>query len=499
MPRKVDLGVYRSEVEHGLPLQQPDLDISIERQAFFDYDGFRFERRFRRDAESSFDFAGRSHRPSGFLRECIEILCEHLYVPGPSRRWSETAGDELLQRVYSDNLIDSIMFEADQLSSLNERVLIQIDPGEGDFALKPITYRLWGSEQFWVWSDPDNPTIPSVVCTKDKFDEQTRYRLWTAEEVQTFLTPKLKPLQTSGGRVAIPVGPPEPHGYGCLPFTLVSYKLPIRDLRVSCVGDLLWKAEIHIDDRLSRLDESIHKHLNPIPVAEGMPDQWKPILEPGRFIRMPLAAPAIGASGGYERGEFARLYYLSVTIDVGGAWEDCRNYMNQALEAARVPLSAARMEQSGVASGISLMVEQEPLLKRAERRRGPFRVYENDLGKRTLMVCGNHYGKAELVSAAAKGNLILGWPQARLAVNTPDKLELGASEVAMGLKSHLMLIMDWYGIGRTDALQMAEQIALDQTDLAAVNPEMAAARVMPPGPGGEESSDEEAGSGQTES
>jgi hypothetical protein len=390
-----DLSLYRSEVEAGLPNEAPAMDEALERQAFFDYDGFRYERRFRRDAESSFDFAGRSHRASGFLRECIEILCEHLYSPGPARRWSEKAGDKLLQRVYADNLIDALMLEADQLSTLNDWCGIQIDPGAGDYAAKPITYRLWGREDLAVWPEAENSNIPAVVCTKDKFDEQTRYRLWSDTEVQTFLTPKLKVAQTSGGRVAVPDGPPVAHGYGCLPFSFDHYKLPVRDFNTTGIGRLLWKAEVHIDDRLSRVDESIHKHINPIPVAEGMPADWKPIIEPGRFIRVPREGMTPGPSGGYERGEFARLYYLQATIDVAGAWEDLTNYINRVLEAARVPLSAARMEQQGVASGISLMVEQEPLLKRAEQRRGAKRVMESDLARKTLVVCRNHYGRLD--------------------------------------------------------------------------------------------------------
>lgn len=391
----VDLGLYRSEVMAGLPNETIAMDAALERQAFYDYDGFKYERRFRRDAESSFDFQGRSHRPSGFLRECVEILCEHLYSPGPSRRWSEAAGDGLLQRVYSDNLIDALMLEADQLSTLNDYCGIQVDPGAGDYALKPITYRLWGREQLAVWTDPDDSTRPMVVCTKDKFDNQTRFRLWSDEEVQTFLTPKLKAGQTAGGRVAEPVGPPEPHGYGCLPFSFIHYKLPVRDFDCTGIGRLLFDAEVHLDDRLSRIDESIHKHINPIPVAEGMPADWKPILEPGRFIRVPRTGMTPGTSGGFERGEFAKLYYLSANIDVESAWLDTTNYINRILEAARVPLSAARMEQQGVASGISLMVEQEPLLKRSEMRRQAKRVMENDLAKRTLVVCGNHYGRID--------------------------------------------------------------------------------------------------------
>lgn len=480
-----DLSAYREEVEAGLPSEIKYLDAALERQAFYDYEGGRYERRFRRDAESSFDFQGRSHRQSGFLREAIGKLCGHLYCPGPSRRWSESAGDDFLQKVYRDNLVNALMLRADCLSTLNDVVAIQIDAGEGDFEKKPLTYRLWAREQFCAWCDPDEPCVPIVCVTKDMFDGQVRYRLWNDMEVQTFLGRKLDPGDGGGeptsGRVAVakPVGPPEPHDYGCLPFTFVHYELPIQQFYGVAIGEFLFKAEVSIDNRLMSLDESIGKYLNPIPVAEGVDALWKPNIEPGRWIRMPRAAPTINAEGNYEPGEFARLYYVQAEIQVTAAWEDLKNYIEQAIEAADIPKSAVRMEQMGVASGISLIVEQEPLLKRAEGRRITYTTYEDDLGKRSLTCAGNHYGKPELLAAAEKGAIVAVWPQARLAVNTPDKLEMGMQEVQAGLKSHLQLIQDWYNVGREEALEIVKQIQEDTKELAKAFPEMAAANALP--------------------
>jgi hypothetical protein len=97
--------------------------------------------------------------------------------------------------------------------------------------------------------------------------------------------------------------------------------------------------------------------------------------------------------------------------------------------------------------------------------------------------------------AAVPGRLIIAWPQARLAVNTPDKLELLMGEQAAGLKSHLMAVQDWYGIGRDEALELIDQIKRDADELARIHPELAAARAlpMPPGPAGEESPDDRTG------
>lgn len=470
-----NLSAYREEVEQGLPSEIGNLDRALERQSFYDYEGERYERRFRRDAESSFDFQGRSHRQSGFLRETIGKLCGHLYCPGPSRRWSEPAGDEFLQKVYRDNHVNSLLHRADCLSTLNDVVAIQIDAGEGDFDKKPLTYRLWAREQFCVWCDSDEPTVPIVVCTKDLYDGQVRYRLWNDEEVWTFLGKKLEPgagggWQTSGKVAVAKLEKKEPHEYKCLPFSFIHFEPPVQQFYGVAVGEFLMGAEVCIDNRLMKLDESIDKYQNPIPVAEGVDEQWKPNIEPGRWIRMPLANPRLDSGGNYQAGDYAKLYYVQAQIDVTGAWEDIRQYIDLALEAADIPKSAVRMEQMGTASGIALMVEQEPLLKRAENRRGAFCVYEEDLAQRSLRCAGNHYGKSELVTLADKGSILCAWPRPRLSINTPDQLSLVMEEEANKLRSRLMTIEDMYGVNRDEALEMLAQFEKDAKDMMAAAP-----------------------------
>jgi len=476
---------FAEEIESGLPNERTGLDDALKRQAFFDYDGFRYEADFKRDAESSFDFAGRPHRPSGFLRECVEILTEHLYSPGPQRAYTEKAGDELLQRVWADNHMDSLMGEADQLSTLNDVSAIQIDAGQGVYAEKPVTYRLWGREQFVAWTSPDDQREPVAVAVRDKYDLQTRWRLWSDAEVWTFVSKK-----ADDWRGGVQLQSKEPHRYGTIPFSFVHYKLPIRDFCVSSIGDLLSKAEIRIDDRLSRLDESINKHLNPLPLAEGVDELWKPIVEPGRFIRMPMAAPVMTADG-YATGQPSRLYYLQVTIDSAGAWDDLLKYTNQALEAARVPLTAVRMEQTGAASGIAILAEQAPLLTRARKRRAPFGTYETDIARRTLVCCGNHYSKPFLLAAAKAGRLILGWPQPSVPIPSPDRLEMLVGEIRGGFKSFLMGVSEWYGVSREESLEIAKQIEEDNKELARVAPSLVE-KAEEEEPGNPDAADEQA-------
>lgn len=282
------------------------------------------------------------------------------------------------------------MHKCDTLATLNDTVAIQIDAGAGNFKLKPISYRVWSREKIAIWEDPDNANEPIVLCTVDRYDAQTRYRLWSDEEVWTGLTKKSTDTWNQG-RV-VQTWKKEEHSYGCLPFTLIHYHLPIESIEeVVGIGTYLWKAEIHIDNRLATMDEAIPKALSPILMAKGLPDGYKPIIEPGRLIFMPRSGAGPQPDGSYDPGEYATIEAVFTQLDIAGSWDDLSRFINQAMEAAEVPVSAVRMEQMGVASGISLMVEQEPLLKRAENRREMYNVYETDLARRTLMCVDGHY------------------------------------------------------------------------------------------------------------
>ena len=345
------LARIQAEIIAGLPHEKPALDEAMENQAFFDLDAERYVPM--REAETTFDYERREKRMSGLLRECIEVLTDDLYSPGPSRTFDIPEAQAFLERVWQDNLIDALMTRADELSHLNRVAAIQVDACEGDFNAKPLTLRLWGRDEFVVWNDARDYTKVLAVCTIDRYDEQTRYRLWTDVDVQTYVTNKVGD-GTSGGIVAKWISS-EPHDYGRVPFGFVWYDLPVRTFFPASPGTFLRKAEVRVDDRLSRLDESIHKHLNPIPVADGVPDGWQPVIEPQRFIVLRNRGPIMGENG-YTSSPSAKLYYLQGSIDIAGAWADLTAYVNQCLEAARVPRSAIRMEQTGTASGAALVV-----------------------------------------------------------------------------------------------------------------------------------------------
>jgi hypothetical protein len=314
--------------------------------------------------------------------------------------------------------------------------------------------------------------------TIDRYDLQTRYRLWTDDELRTFLTERA--VATAGGRVAEMQGPPEVNPYGMIPFAFVHYVLPINDFWEPGIGDFLTEGEIRVNDRLSRLEQAIHKHLIPIPIVKDAPDGFQLILgQPNLFVRLNRrASPPSGDFG--QQPPTPEISYLQADIDIQGAWEDLTNYVNQVLESARVPRSAVRMEQTGVASGISLMVEQEPLLNRARHRQPMFSIYEEQLARLILAVAGIFYRRPPLVRAARDGHLQLAWPLPSLTVQTDDWLNLQLVKEQAGLTSKIMITMETYCVDRDRAIEILEQVAEDKEDEARILPLPTAGQVEEP-------------------
>jgi hypothetical protein len=473
-----DLTAIHEDVEKGLASQRERLDHAATAQAFFDYSGKKVMTSFIREAETPWDYTQRPYRMSGLCRQIVEILCEHLYSPGPGRVWgkpgekpeTKNAGNEFLQEVYDDNSIDAMMNRADQLSTLSDVAAVQVDVDEGVFADKPVTLRLWGAEDFAVWTDPDNRCIPKVCCTIDRHETSTTYRLWTESACSIYIAEDK--VQLAGGKVAL-FSHADDHDYGCLPFSFVHAIQPITSFWETGPGPMLVSAEINANDRLSRLAEALNIHLNPIPFAENVDDNWNPIVQPGRFIRINSAKMRPGATGGMEDGPQPKIYYLEAHLDIAGAWDDLCRFLTQLLQALRIPSEAVRMEKIEASSGIALIVEQAPLLTRARARHKPFTLYETEIARTILRCAGGHYGRPELVQDAKVGSLTLSWPQPSVPVPTQDNLDLLLGQVTAGIKSLPMATAEWYGCDRECAFKILEQVELDNAELKRRAPTLA--------------------------
>jgi hypothetical protein len=464
-----DKRLIEREVAAGLPHEQLRLAEAIENQAFYDLDASRYLPR--REAENEFDFVGRPKQESGFTQEVVDVLCEHQYNPGPSRQAAEAAAaDAFLQEVYEHNHVNSLMREAEVLSTLNDVAAIQVvatnDPDH------PVRLHLWGSDELAVFVDPDDPSRPVAVATIDRVDQTTRYRLWFADEVVTYLTAKLQFPSTSGGRIAIEQRR-EPNTYAAIPFAFVHYRPPLRRFWTPGLGTFLRKAEVRINTRLSKLDETLDKYATPIGLFKNVPVDFNPNVEPGRFLRLPPVGSGF-TGGSWQNPPEPKAEYLQAQLAVVETWEHIQRLIDQVLEAARVPRAAVRMERTGVASGISLIVEQAPLLGRARRRHADFAVYETNLARTILHCAGSHYGRPELAAAAAGLRLLLAWPEPSIPIPGPDRDLADQAELSLGIKSRIQLVMERRGLSREQAVAYLEQVALDEAEFARLTPEMTA-------------------------
>ena len=278
-----------------------------------------------------------------------------------SGRFSQTRPPEkILDGVYEDNYIDCVMQHAEVQAALNDVCAVQVkctnDPD------KPVDLQLWGADEFTVFTDPEDPRKTFAVCTIDAVDRNTRYRVWFADEIYTYVTNRYG--VDSGRRIIVPgektpvdeallqKGSPEVNTYGCIPFAFLHYRAPIRQFWTPGPGTFLRKAELRINDRLSELDELIGKYGRPIGVFKNVSPTFTPEIGPGRFMR--LCRGGTGYTGeGYADGGDPAAEYLQAQLAIESIWVNLEKYMKQVATAVNLPYSSLELQYEDASSGIA--------------------------------------------------------------------------------------------------------------------------------------------------
>lgn len=450
-----DRALIAKEVSEGLPNARLRIACALENQAFYDLDGERYAPR--RESETEFDYDGRGQDETGFTQEVVDVLCEHQYDPGPARSFPDAAEAEtLLNQVYEQNHIDALMQRAEVLSTLNDVAAIEVrvtdDPD------RPVDLHVWGSEEFEVFIDPADPRKPLAVVTIDRVNQQTRYRLWFPDVVRTFITQPYSPARTSGA-VFAHEQPPEENTYGCLPFAFVHYRPPVHRFWTPGMGTFLRKLELRANQIASGATEVLLRYGLPIGVATNVPVEWNPELGPARFVR--LYQSMTGYQGdGFGAGGQPSLAYMQAQFAIEERWAHIQALLNQGLQAARAPLSAVRMEQQGFTSGIALIAEQAPLLKRACTRRKMLGIFEADLARTICRVVGGHRDDATLLKASKALKPLLTWPEPAIPIPGPERDANDDWELEHGVVSLPEVVMRRKGFATVDqAVAHIEEVA----------------------------------------
>ena len=430
----LDRSAIIAEVERGLRNERVRLSDAAENQAFLDLDGERYTPR--REAETEFDYAGRMKRTTGFTHQAISRLCQHTYNPGPQRNaTADGAADKILQQVYEQCHIDATMNEAEELSTLNDVVAIEVKATNDDD--RPIDLQIWGSEEFAVFLDPRDQRRAYAVVTIDRYDEQTRFRLWFDDIVYNFVTRKAggsTGKSSTTGIIAFQQGPPEENTYGGLPFSFVHYKMPVRRFWTPAPGTFLREAEKSLNSQLSELAETIQKFNAPIGIFKNVSVEFNPEVSKGRFLRLTRATAGYDGDGFSQSGE-PSAEYLQASIQVDSIWSDIQNTMRQIAEAIDLPPTSLSLDYSDAPSGLSLIIRAFPLLTRARQRRPIYQWAETELAKTVLRCYGNHYERPEIAASAKTLKLLLSWPEPRIPVPGPERNTEDEWEMSIGAKS----------------------------------------------------------------
>lgn len=486
---ELDRAAVLAEVAKGLPCERERLACAFENMAYADLDHAAWEDE-RREGETEFDFLHRPKKRTGFLHQALNRLCSHSYNPGPHRVSGDAAVDKVLQSAYAANHVDSVMSEAERLSTVNDVAAVQVRWVRGRGKGKDVDLQVWGAEEFCVFADPDDPREAGAVVTIDRADETTRYRVWFPDAVHTFLTGKAGGADgkgTAGGVVAHELyGSPAPNPYGILPFAFVPYRPQVRQFWTKSPGTFLRQAECTVNRQASELAEAIVKYSCPVAWFKNVGVEFNPEVGAGRFLRLMRGGPAYSGDGYTDSGD-PEAGYLQAELAIESIWMDIRNTLDQCAEACDLPPSALRLDYTDAPSGMSLVARAFPLLERARLRRPIYQRAETRLARVILAVTAAMTGDAALAARARALELALGWAEPRLPIPGPERDAADAWEIGLGAKSRLQVIEERRGLTREQALEHLRQVAEDERQAREILPEPEAA------PGGAAEDDERPG------
>lgn len=455
---------YRSveqEVLGGLKNERHRLDRAKESLAVYrgDFAAYEQEERWQ------FDSDGKSTRDLPLMSQIIDNLCRYLYRQDPVRQVpGNEQAEEFLNKVYKQNKLTAVWQTCDRYTHASDIFGFQV--GGTANPDRPVKIVAWPADSIAVWCDPDDPLVPYAVCTLDMYDNQRRYRLWTAETVKTYLTKKTGYGMTAGG-TAPALAASEPNPYKVLPFAFAHYSVPTITFCGGGPGDLIADMNLHVNRRLRLLADAIRYISKPVGVLEGVsPDFTVPKnLKPGEWLKLPPGR--IDARGDEVKPEAK---YLTPPLDfVTKEWDDINNYMDLTLQSVGVPPAAMRLTQTSARSGFSIVAEQAPLMLYAKNRANVFKYFEEDLARVTLQVASAHLNghgiaSGHLDKALEDFSLNVRYAEPKPDISSQDRRDQDTFLLDLGLQSRVQLAMEYFGLSRDESLEHLKQVKEDEAE-----------------------------------
>jgi len=385
-------------IRNGLPNEQDRIESRMRSLAYFNLDGARYIPR--RDAESFADYQNRPHRHLPFTRRVVEILCSHLYQPGPSRSFKDKALGEWFDAVAADNMLNCLWQRANKLATLHGLCAFQVagkGNDSGDASSRPLKIHLWDYSQFVFYADPDDSSRMAHMVTIDRADFSTRYTWYSDEFIRTYKTRKHDYSQTNCGRSASLVSEIE-NPYRRVPFSLVHNDLPTGGLDTTGLGDYLAEINGTIDVEASDMAQAVAAYHTPMGVLYDGTIATNIVKKPGHLVRINSDPSSL------DHAPSPRIEYPQPNLDIEGGWSNIRSAIATVLEGIGVPESAYRLDQATLPSGVAQVAEQMPLIAYSHARQEPFRKYETDLVRLAAGVAGGYAHAPRPFGASSAGS-----------------------------------------------------------------------------------------------
>lgn len=439
----------------GLPDEHERLRVALVNKNYYDLKGWKHLGYH--ETETEFDKASRPHRCVGFLRKVIRTMCR-VYSPGPGRRVEDSdEADTAIAEIFEQEHANERLKEAERFAMLNKCSMIQVvATGEPD---RPIRLQTLGAHEFAVWCSDKEPDEPWAVCTITVISRSvTRYQLFTADEVRTYLAttqqggkaneaPRVQRDTTPGANGLNP--------YRTLPFVPVHHERPCGGFWDTVdVGDFLRRANWNIDRELSDLGNHVKLFMDAILYGWNIPVDWRPVIRPGVPVIIPRQFNTVNSPD-------PMLGFMQPQLAVEQVWQDARNVADQVLTDLELPLSTARGEATTVESGIALIVEQTPLLHYLTERQPYFTEVETELVRVVLLVLGYYYARPGLVAVANSLRYTALWPEPVIPIPLPERNESDAFELENRIMSPIQLVSRRLKLTREQAVEHLQQVALD--------------------------------------
>jgi hypothetical protein len=481
----LDQAEIEQEILGGLPNEKDRLQEAYDQLQYSKAEFDEYPTRTRDGRWKS----GSPRRTSPLFRRVVSILTANLYKSNPTRKLADPIATEWLAQTYKFSRMHAKWKRADELTLISGFCAFQFQ-GTTD-PLNPIRVLLWGADEVVTWEDPDDPLTPYALSTSDRYDGMTRLRLWTKDQIVTYVTDKGHTHVAWGGTAFKEVNRKRnpyrtPEGEGILPFSFAHWETPTQTFTTNSPGRGLKECNHYVNEDLDKLGDAKNYLGRPIGVASGVDATWTPPVEikPGDFMVIPAADIDAGGTGTQPT-----LSYLLPELGfIGADWNDLNFYIDHTLEMNGVPPVLIRMIQTSARSGESIKAEQTPLVTWVEGRRSAWTDYEDDAAKKCVEVTAAHLRANNVTADAARLQAIaddweftLRWPNLYTLTPGPERDLADDYRLERGYVSKVGIIMERDGLSEVEAVEHLVKVQEQNDTLESLGIDPAAPSKAPPG------------------